>query len=301
MMVQTAVIQIDGAHHAADVVADKDLAVNKARRVLVNLHARFQQGAVVGFRQGVRDLLVGDAGEDQLHVHAALGSEAESRLQLAVQNQIRRHDVHILSRAGEDVHIDPLAHPILIQRTVGIRQDKALFVLKTGGMCQQPAADLRGSFIHAPELQEHQREAARRLAADHESRILPVAVFRELVDVLVRQIDAAGEGHLTVNDSDLAVVAVVVVGGNHGRRRRKDAALDAQLVQAFGVVAGQGGELAGAVVHETDLHALAGLFREDLQHLAPHTSLVHDEIFQKNEAFGLLQLLFQSLEFGFTA
>lgn len=44
----TAVVQIDRAYHSAAVVRDHDLGMDKAGRILKNLHARLQQGLVVG-------------------------------------------------------------------------------------------------------------------------------------------------------------------------------------------------------------------------------------------------------------
>ena len=65
-----------------------------------------------------------------------------------------------------------------------------------------------------------------------------VAEAAAAVDVLVRQVHAAGVGYLAVDDQDLAVVAVVVVGGDHRSDRREHLAGDAQLFQHLRVSVG---------------------------------------------------------------
>ena len=111
-----------------------------------------------------------------------------------------------------------------------------------------------------------------------------------MVDVLIGQIHAAGKAHAAIYDQNLAVVAVVVVGGNKGRDRRKHLAADTQRFQPSGVVPGQGGELAGAVIHYPHIHALRGLACQNFQNAPPHQPFVNDEVFQKNVLGGAFQL-----------
>ena len=122
-----------------------------------------------------------------------------------------------------------------------------------------------------------------------------------MVDVLVGQIHAAGKAHAAIHDKNLAVVAVVVVGGNKGRDRRKYLAADTQRFQPSGVVPGQGGELAGAVIHYPHIHALRGLACQYLQNAPPHQAFVDDEVFQKNVLGGAFQLGQQRGKLGFSA
>ena len=115
--------------------------------------------------------------------------------------------------------------------------------------------------------------------------VAPAAVY-----VFVRQIHPAGEGGVAVDDGYLPVVPVVVVGGDKGGHGGEHLALYAQFLQALGVVVGQGGKLAGAVVHHPHFQALGGLPGQYLQDPAPHQALVDDEILQKDEMLRLLQL-----------
>ena len=97
------------------------------------------------------------------------------------------------------------------------------------------------------------------------------------------------------------MVAVVVVGGNKGRDRRKHLAADTQRFQPSGVVPGQGGELAGAVIHHPHIHALRGLACQNFQNAPPHQPFVDDEVFQKNVLGGAFQLGQQRGKLGFSA
>ena len=84
VVVETAVIQVDGPHNRLPAVADKDLRVDKAGGVLVNLHPGFQQRGVVGLCQGVGRGLVRHAGQNQPYLHPALCREFQRRLHLPV-------------------------------------------------------------------------------------------------------------------------------------------------------------------------------------------------------------------------
>ena len=142
---------------------------------------------------------------------------------------------------------------------------------------------------------------AHALALQHDGSVLPAAVFFNVVDVLIGQIHAAGKAHAAIYDQNLAVVAVVVVGGNKGCDRRKHLAADTQRFQPSGVVPGQGGELAGAVIHYPHIHALRGLAGQNFQNAPPHQPFVNDEVFQKNVLGGAFQLGQQRSELGFSA
>ena len=113
------------------------------------------------------------------------------------------------------------------------------------------------------------------------------------VDVLIRQIYAAGEGHLAVDDQDFPVIPVVIVGGEEGLDGGKGLAADAQLFQPPGIVPRQGGDLQHPVVQHPHVHALRRLVRQNFQNTSPHIPLINDEVLQKNELLRLLQLLQQ--------
>ena len=122
-----------------------------------------------------------------------------------------------------------------------------------------------------------------------------------MVDVLIRQIHAAGKPDPPIDDEDLPVVAVVVVGRDKGLHRAEHLALDAQRFQPLGVVPRQGRELAGAVVYHPHVHALGGLAGQNLQHPAPEQPLVDDEIFDEDVLFRRIQLPQQLGKLGFAA
>ena len=80
----------------------------------------------MGLSQRISKPLVRLAGQDQVHIHAALGGKAQGGLQLAVQNEVGRDDMYAVPGAVEQVNIHHLAHTLAVQRTVPVGGDKAL-------------------------------------------------------------------------------------------------------------------------------------------------------------------------------
>ena len=289
VVVQAPVVEIDGPHHRLPVVADEALGVDEAGGVGVELHACAVQGGEMGLGQVVGALLVRDPRQDDPHIHPPTGGVAQGRFHLLVQNQVGGHDMDVFFRPVQQVHVHLLAHPVIVQGAVGIGHHEA------GGVGSfhrraEKFVIFRRPQVGAPELEEHDREAPDRRTLEHQGGVLPVAVFFPAADVLVGQVDAAGEAHPAVDDQDLAVVPVVIVGGDEGFQGGEDLAPDAQQLHLLGVIPGQQGEFAGPVVHQPHIHSGGSLALEDLQDVVPHVALIQDEIFQENEFFCLFQL-----------
>ena len=296
VVVEAAVVQVDGAHHRLGVVADEDLGVHESGGVLPDLDPGVQKRRVMGEGEGIREGFVRDARQDQPHVHAPLGRKGQGGLELAVEDQIRGHDVHVSLRPVQDVDVHLLPHMVGVHGTVPVGDDEALRLGRGGCRDLRHDGEVRRLFIQVPHLQEHQGEAAGGLALQHDGRVLPVTVFDNAVDVLVLKIHPAGESGAAVDHQDLPVVPVVVVGGDERRNGGEGLAADAQLPQPLRVVAGKRGQLAGPVVHHPHVHPLGRFAGQDLQDAAPHEALVHNEILQENEPLRLFQLPQQLLE-----
>ena len=291
MVVQTAVVQVDGAHNGFPVVAAEHLCVDKAGRIFIDFHARPDQGCVMGLGQGVGRLFIRYARQDDGNLHPSLRGKAQGSVQLAVEDQVRRHDVDIVFRPVQNVDIDHLAHPVAVHRGVAVGDHIARSLSRRLCREAQIFSKLRLLLVNVPHLQKQQREALYRLALQHYGSVLPVAEDLFPVDVPVRQIHAAGKGRMSVNDQNFSVVPVVIMGGNKGGDRRKGLAFYAQLFQFLGVTGGQGGKFVGAVVHQADFHPFACLARKDLQDAAPHLPFFNDKILKENKVLRLLKLL----------
>ena len=246
----------------------------------------------LGEREG--ELLIRHVRQNELHIHAAFGRERERHDHRLVEDEVRRHDAHIALGVVEDVEIHALAHALVIERAVGIRQDVA------GGLRQRAlrhaeiaavGIGVRLALVHAPHLQEHERERAHGLALQTHGRVLPHAVDAHQVRVLVGKVHAAGEADAPVDDGDLAVVAVVVIRAHERAQRREHLAADAQRLHALGVTVRQAVERARAVIEHAHLDAGAHPLLQDLQDAAPDVALLDDEIFKENEVLGRLQRL----------
>ena len=141
----------------------------------------------------------------------------------------------IFFRPVQQVNVDLLPHPVVVQRGIGIGHDEARRLPLRHGSGHEFVV-LRAAQVSAPQLQEHDGEAADGLAPEHHGGVLPVAVFFAAVDVFIRQIHAAVKSGMAVDDEDLSVIPEIVVGGNQGRKGREDLAADAQGFQ-FPVIA----------------------------------------------------------------
>ena len=292
MQVQAAVIEVDRADDGLAVVADEHLRVHEAGRVLVDLDAGVEQLAVVPLGQREGELFIRHVRQNELHIHAALGRERERHDHRLVEDEVRREDMHVALGMAEDVEIHALADALLVERAVGIRQDVAPRLRQRRQRhIEIPAVGIRVrlALIHAPHLQEHERERAHGLALEPHGGILPDTVDADQIRILVGKVHAAGEADAPVDDGDLAVVAVIIIGADKRAQRREHLAADAERLHALGIAVGQAVERARAVIEHAHLDAGAHLFLKDLEDAAPDVALLDDEVFQKNEPLGRLQ------------
>ena len=123
--------------------------------------------------------------------------------------------MHIPGSTVQDIHIHRFPHGFLIHRTVSIGHDKAVSRFRgfkgfTGNV------PLKVLFLrpgNTPHLQEHHGHALHRIPPDHYSRILPVPEPLFYINILIRQIDPAGESDFSVNNQYFPVIPVVIMGG----------------------------------------------------------------------------------------
>ena len=95
---------------------------------------------------------------------------------------------------------------------------------------------------------------------------------------------------MSVDDQDLAVVAVVHDHRVYGSVAVKGHTTDAVGLQLLIVIAGDIGDASHIVVHEADLHTLGRFLLEDLQNGIPHLAGADDEILQEYEMLGGFQI-----------
>ena len=77
-------------------------------------------------------------------------------------------------------------------------------------MCIRDSPDI------VPHGEEHHRQVPHRVPFQDNGGILPVTVFFIGVDILIRQIDAAGEAGVPVDYADFPVIPVIEPGGKDG-------------------------------------------------------------------------------------
>ena len=118
----------------------------------------------------------------------------------------------------------------------------------------------------------------------------PVPEPLALVDILVRQVHAAGESGHAVNAADLAVVAVVERAGGNGLEAVEGAAAYADGLHAFGVIPRQAHYAGHVVIYEAHIQSLGRLAPEHVEDGVPHDARLDDEKLHEDVLFRLFQL-----------
>ena len=244
----------------------------------------------VALRHQISKLVIGDAGHDEAHVHAAVSGQAERLEHGLVNGQIGRGDIHGVPRPADELQKQILRRVVGI--VVGAVHHRLAEALRRG-MVQRAVVVvlvLRLAAHALPHLQKRAGQTPGALALQPHAAVLPVAEALDEVGVLVGDIGAAGIGHVAVHAGDLPVVAVVevqavdiVVNGVEYLH------LHAGVLQLLHLLVGHTHHAAEVVENELDLHSLPALAAEDLRQAIPYLPLGHDEILHKNEPLGGVQ------------
>ena len=112
----------------------------------------------------------------------------------------------------------------------------------------------------------------------------------DLVDVFIREVHAAREAHLAVDEHELAVVAVIEPAGKDRDERVKDVRLNAHLAQLLAVAHRKARDAAEVIVQNAHVHALHRLAVQNLQNGIPHLAVIDDKKFEENIVLGLFEL-----------
>ena len=288
---QAAVVQIHRPHRGEAVVHHEVLGVNEAGGVLIDAHPRLQQGRVVGPGDLEHIPLVRDVGGDDPHIHPGLGRVAQGGVGGHVDDQIGGGDIDILPGFADHVQIDRLAHRLPVQGGVGVGLDIAGPGAGGGGLRAEVVELLLPAAAVVPHGEEHHRHGPNRVPLQQDGAVLPVAEALPPVDILVSQVDASGEAHLSVDDQEFPVVPVVEAQGHHRHKAVEHPALDAPGGHLLVIVPGEGEHAAHVVVDEAHLHPLGGLLLQDLQHAVPEDAGLDDEVLQEDVPLRLPQLL----------
>ena len=289
MQVQAAVIQIHRAHRGNAVIHQPGLGVQKARRVAVNFNACPQQMREIAPRQLVDRRLVRHAGRVDAHIDAALGRQPQTGQQVVVQNQVRRADVQPLLRLVDKLQIHVLRHSLAVHRGVGKGLHQTVrFHRHGGGQIAARVQILVGVFC-LPERQKDVCQARCAGAIQPDAAVLPVAEPHDFIDILVRQIHTARKGDLSVDDHDLAVVAVVHDQVQHWHTAVEAERSDAVGPHHLGVVVGQQAQAARVVVDDPHVQPCRGLPAQNLVDLPPHLAHADDKALHINAVLCPLQ------------
>ena len=111
-----------------------------------------------------------------------------------------------------------------------------------------------------------------------------------LINILIGEIDAAGESGMSVNYTDFAVVAVVEPRRENGDKPVEHAAADALGLKRVFIALRQLVHAAEIVVHHAHIHAAFRLAAQHLMDGVPHLAGRNDVVLHENEFFRFFQL-----------
>ena len=297
MEVQAAVIQVGGAHHGCLVIAQAHFGVDEAGLIFVDLDAALDEGLVIGAADHVDIPFIRVGGGDDADIYTTFCRGFQGGDKFIIQDEVGCGDIDIMVRPLDEVQIGILRHIKVIQGGIGVglhialRRERPRGEVFFLGTIEGIAAGVQG-----PLLEEHTGKAAHRGATQQHGGILPVAETLHLIDVFIGQIDAAGEAYLAIDDTDLAVVAVIKAGihaGAHGVIRNS---LDIEAGQFLGIAGGKPLNAAEVIVDDADLHPGGGPLPQNFQDGIPHQAFFEDEILEEDEFLGLGQLPHQLAE-----
>ena len=292
MEVEAPEVQVHGAGDGVAAVHQVDLGVDKARRILIDPDACLGEHFVVGPGDGMDIPLVWDMGRDDPHVQAGLGGGEQGGGDLVVQDQIGGHNIDGPDGPLEQGQQRTLADVLVVQRRIAEGLDEALAAGQAVGIGGPEGGDiLQGPGVGVPHGEEHHGHGPDGLAPEKDAAVLPVAEPLMAVDVLVGQIDAAGEAHLSVNNHQLPVVPVVEPSGEHRHEGVEDLGPNAHLPEPLVVARGQGGNAAEVVIEHPDIDAPGGLPPQNIENSLPHDPLADDKELQEDILLGLAELL----------
>ena len=284
VQVQAPEIHVDGPDDRDLIIAKVLLCMDETGRVLVDADARMDQAFVVRLRQQEDTLLIRDTRGDDAHIHAALRRHTEFAVHLLTDDEVGRRDVYMMLRRLDDVHVNIFPEGLMVDRRIRVRLHVGVLLLRFVCVRHQVVRHGQvGLLDEIPHFEEHQRVVADRIALEADAAVLPVSVRRLEIEVFIRQIKAAGETDLVIDDHDLTMVAVVHEHVDKRDERIEDPALDAVAVHSFREVLIDELQASEVVVDHADLDALLHLADQDLLHRLPDLRVLDGEILEEDE------------------
>ena len=141
-----------------------------------------------------------------------------------------------------------------------------------------------------PDAEEHHHHRPDGLAFYQNAAVLPVAEALDLVDVFIREVHAARKSHLSVDEHELAVVAVIEPAGEDRDERVKDVRLNAHLAQLLAVAHRKARDAAEVIVQNANVYTLHRLAVQNLQNGIPHLAVIDDKKFEENIVLRFFEL-----------
>ena len=171
------------------------------------------------------------------HLYAAFRCSGKRCNHLTIQDQIRRHDMHILLGMIQNMEIHFFAYIFIIIRMISIRNHITMRWIRHYMLrCQIVLAVRRFHLIDCPHFQKQHSETLYCITLQHDRRILPVTKTRNFISILICQVDSAGKRNLAVNYTYLTVISAILHRRQEWDDRIRHPALDAHFANFFVII-----------------------------------------------------------------
>ena len=291
VVVETAVVHVDGAAGGDHVVRDTHLGVAETGRKLKDPYAAPRKSVVIGTCQAVDHLFVRDSGSDDPDIHAAHGGKTQSVVHLIRDDQIGSDIPHIILGSFRDAHVHIFSHGDAVHRGIRVGLDKAFRPLNRGR--NKVLGKIPVVFIvftdGIPHLQEDGCQTLYGISFEADACILPETVGFCPVKIFVCKIISAGEADFAVDHGDLAVIAVIEEEIQTRNERVENTALQAVGPGPFDKVHVDKAKAAHVIVKNTHIHAGFGALLKNLQHLMPGFRVLNGMVLHENKALRLCE------------
>ena len=190
------------------------------------------------------------------HLYTAFRCSGKCCNHLTVQDQIRRHDMHILLGMIQNMEIHFFAYIFIIIWMISIRNHITMwwiwhYMLR----CQIVLAVRRFQLIDRPHFQKQHREALYCITLQHNRRILPVTKTCNFIGILICQVDSAGKRNLAINYTYLTVVSAILHRRQKWYNWIRYPALNAHFADLFIIIIRKIRDCAHTVIHKPYFYA----------------------------------------------
>ena len=290
---KTADIHIGGAYRCHFSVDGQHLGMDEPSFILINLYAGLQKFPQIGHAGPVNEEMIGIAGNDDTHIQPRQGRHPQGFKNAVIGHEIRCGQIDMTFRFIH--HFKETIADIVPLGIGAAGNDLRRHPVKLLSGREVIFADLRFPLFGGkiPVLDKAHLHLIHGIALKPQMGISPGAISFGDAQIFIPYIETADIADFAVDDSQLAVIAVIQT---HDETRQKGCRIAAGFPQVIKEI-GRQKRIADAVIQHADFHALRRFFRQFFHQTGAQCISPPDIIFQMDMLFGIADIFDQRIEF----